>query len=152
MGYVLSTDRPEVHHIKPLAQGGDKYELSNLTTLCHDCDVAVRGRSTIVDQTSSHPSPVIREIHAQHETKKRKIENGIAGPDNAWSRWWAELTYMGHATLSLTLARSKAGSERLPLSPEEGRIPRIALSVVCATLRPRDVGFTTPEALVADGP
>jgi 5-methylcytosine-specific restriction protein A len=34
-----STDELEVHHIKPLAEGGAEYELANLTTLCHDCHV-----------------------------------------------------------------------------------------------------------------
>jgi hypothetical protein len=38
-----------------------------------------------------------------------------------------------------------AGSGRPPLSPKERRILRIALSVVCATLRLRAAGFTTPK-------
>ena len=56
-----STDRLQVHHIKPLAEGGDKYALENLMTLCHDCHVRVGGRSGIERQTSSHPAPGIRE-------------------------------------------------------------------------------------------
>jgi 5-methylcytosine-specific restriction protein A len=27
----------EVHHIKPIKQGGERLSLSNLKTLCHDC-------------------------------------------------------------------------------------------------------------------
>ena len=60
-----STDKLEVHHIKPLAERGDKYELENLVTLCHDCHVRVGGRSGIERQTSSHPAPVPREFNFQ---------------------------------------------------------------------------------------
>jgi 5-methylcytosine-specific restriction enzyme A len=76
-----STDKLEVHHIKPLAEGGDKYGLSNLITLCRECHVEVgRGSRSIEGNRAHTRKPVIREIHARRETKK--IENGIAGPDN----------------------------------------------------------------------
>ena len=64
-----SNEDLEVHHIVPLAKGGAEFDLSNLTTLCHDCHVAVGERSSIVGQTSSHPSPVRGETHTQSETK-----------------------------------------------------------------------------------
>jgi 5-methylcytosine-specific restriction endonuclease McrA len=71
-----STDRLEVHHIKPLAEGGDRYELSNLTTLCHDCHVAVGGRSTIEGDRRHTRKPVRGETHTHSET-----ENNFR-PDN----------------------------------------------------------------------
>jgi hypothetical protein len=81
----------------------------------------------------------------------------LPGLTTTSSRWWAELTYMGHATLSLTLARSKAGSERLPLSPEEGaHTPhrpfsgvRHAPSPTCRIYDPRSSGGLTDLELVS---
>jgi HNH endonuclease len=73
-----STDKLEVHHIKPLAEGGEKYELSNLITLCRDCHVEV-GRSghPIVGQPLSHPKPVGGETHIRQSTARDNF-----GPDN----------------------------------------------------------------------
>jgi hypothetical protein len=64
---------------------------------------------------------------------------------------------MGHATLALTLARSKAGSERLPLSPEEGAYTphrpfsgvRHAPSPRLSDSRPRSSGGLTDLELVS---
>jgi 5-methylcytosine-specific restriction protein A len=38
-----STESLEVHHIVPLAKGGERFALSNLKTLCRECHNATRG-------------------------------------------------------------------------------------------------------------
>jgi 5-methylcytosine-specific restriction protein A len=61
-----SSERLQVHHIVPLAKGGDRYALLNLVTLCQPCHAEVgRGREDIVTRDSSHPSPGSREIHSR---------------------------------------------------------------------------------------
>lgn len=75
-----STDQLQVHHIKPLAEGGDKYDLENLATLCHGCHVAVGGGQASKNETPSHPVLGIRETNSR---SRNENENGIgAGPDN----------------------------------------------------------------------
>jgi hypothetical protein len=71
----------QVHHIKPLAEGGDKYDLENLATLCQKCHAMVgRGGHPIVGNPPLHPSPGIRETNSR---SRNENENGIgAGPDN----------------------------------------------------------------------
>ena len=57
-----SSERLQVHHIVPLAEGGEKFALSNLTTLCSDCHAQVgRGRGTNAGRVSSHPQAGFRE-------------------------------------------------------------------------------------------
>jgi 5-methylcytosine-specific restriction endonuclease McrA len=66
-----STERLQVHHIVPLAKGGDRFALSNLKTLCSDCHasvgVGVPGNtgSESVTPTSSVP----RRTLGESETK-----------------------------------------------------------------------------------
>jgi len=36
-----SSERLQVHHIVPLSEGGDRYALSNLVTLCQSCHARV---------------------------------------------------------------------------------------------------------------
>jgi hypothetical protein len=38
-----SSERLQVHHIVPLSQGGDRYALSNLVTLCQECHARAGG-------------------------------------------------------------------------------------------------------------
>jgi 5-methylcytosine-specific restriction endonuclease McrA len=64
-----ASEQLEVHHVVPLAEGGAEFALSNLTTLCHDCHVAVGGRSSIVGQTPHTHEPQLRETHTQSETQ-----------------------------------------------------------------------------------
>jgi 5-methylcytosine-specific restriction endonuclease McrA len=72
-----SSERLQVHHIVPLAEGGEKFALSNLTTLCSDCHAQVgRGRGTNAGRVSSHPQAVTRERNAHAKKTKSEIENG----------------------------------------------------------------------------
>jgi HNH endonuclease len=65
-------------HIVPLAQGGDKYDLQNLVTLCHDCHVAVGGGRTIVGRRRSHPqASAWRNTHAERNTKQFQPDNDL---------------------------------------------------------------------------
>ena len=50
-----SVDSLEVHHVVPLAQGGNEFALSNLITLCRDCH-AKEGAPAATDSRSSHPT------------------------------------------------------------------------------------------------
>jgi 5-methylcytosine-specific restriction endonuclease McrA len=64
-----ATEGLEVHHITPLSKGGAEFDLSNLTTLCQECHVAVGGRLTIVGARRHTRKPAFRETHTQSETQ-----------------------------------------------------------------------------------
>jgi 5-methylcytosine-specific restriction enzyme A len=53
-----SVDSLEVHHVVPLAQGGDEFGLSNLITLCRECH-AQEGAPTNAESGRSHPRPSV---------------------------------------------------------------------------------------------
>jgi 5-methylcytosine-specific restriction endonuclease McrA len=73
-----STDKLEVHHIVPLSEGGERYALSNLTTLCHDCHVEVgRGQGRRDRRTVEHPGLARGETHTRRAKHKRDFS-----PDN----------------------------------------------------------------------
>jgi 5-methylcytosine-specific restriction protein A len=50
----------EVHHIQPLANGGEQFALTNLITLCRDCHMR-EGAGPTRAEAPSHPRPVSRE-------------------------------------------------------------------------------------------
>jgi 5-methylcytosine-specific restriction enzyme A len=59
-----STQGLEVHHIVPIAEGGNRFALSNLATLCGSCHHAShRGEGSTRKTTPVHPVLVIRERH-----------------------------------------------------------------------------------------
>jgi 5-methylcytosine-specific restriction endonuclease McrA len=60
-----STQNLQVHHVKPLSEGGDEFALSNLTTLCRDCHG--RGHRSTRPETPSHPLLVFRETNSDDE-------------------------------------------------------------------------------------
>ena len=39
-----STENLEVHHIKPICEGGNEFDLDNCITLCHDCHVKAHSK------------------------------------------------------------------------------------------------------------
>jgi 5-methylcytosine-specific restriction endonuclease McrA len=52
----------QVHHRVALKDGGAKYELANLETLCSDCHAdRHRGEGATRKRPPLHPSPVLRE-------------------------------------------------------------------------------------------
>jgi 5-methylcytosine-specific restriction endonuclease McrA len=73
-----SIDKLEVHHIKPLAEGGAEFDLSNLMTLCQQCHAGLggRGQGGRERQTRHTRKPQFRETHTHSET-----ENNFS-PDN----------------------------------------------------------------------
>ena len=66
-----STDKLEVHHITPLADGGAEFDLSNLTTLCREChaDAGGRGQGGRERRARHTRKPQLRETHTSSETK-----------------------------------------------------------------------------------
>jgi 5-methylcytosine-specific restriction endonuclease McrA len=66
-----STDKLEVHHVVPLAEGGAEFALSNLVTLCQEChlDAGGRGQSARENQRRHTRKPAFRETHIRSETK-----------------------------------------------------------------------------------
>ena len=59
-----SSDRLEVHHRIPISEGGDRFALSNLVTLCSSCHHdSHRGRGSTRVQSPIHPVPVSRETN-----------------------------------------------------------------------------------------
>jgi 5-methylcytosine-specific restriction endonuclease McrA len=75
-----SSERLQVHHIEPLSQGGDRYALSNLVTLCQPCHAeAGRGREGIVTRDSSHPSPGSRETNEKNSRGAPTKKTGRPG-------------------------------------------------------------------------
>jgi len=58
-----STENLEVHHIKSLAEGGNEFALSNLTTLCRSCHVD-RGAGSTRPESRHTRQPVIRETNS----------------------------------------------------------------------------------------
>ena len=72
-----SSEQLQVHHIVPLAKGGKKFALSNLTTLCSDCHADVGGGGKRTRGASRHTpkqSPA-RQTLTRKKTKS-EIENG----------------------------------------------------------------------------
>ena len=66
-----ATEGLEVHHITALAEGGAEFDLSNLTTLCQECHVDVRGRGQggRERRTRHTRKPQLRETHSSSETQ-----------------------------------------------------------------------------------
>jgi 5-methylcytosine-specific restriction endonuclease McrA len=52
-----STDKLEVHHIVSLANGGSRYDLANLETLCSDCHHQEEGAGGRTSRRTLTPSP-----------------------------------------------------------------------------------------------
>ena len=84
-------------------------------------------------------------IHAQLAATltRRAKHKTISGLVTTSSRWWAELTYVGHSTEALTLARSKRGRGALLFLPRRGAYHASPPQWCAPPLRPRAVGFTT---------
>src|SRR6266566_4965427 len=64
------------------------------------------------------------------------------------SRWWGELTYMGHRTLALALARSGRGRSTSYFSPPEGRTHPARRSRGVRRAPPPSCRIHDPEALL----
>jgi 5-methylcytosine-specific restriction endonuclease McrA len=58
-----STKDLEVHHIRSLAEGGNEFALSNLTTLCRDCHTGTAGVGATRPAAHHTRQPVNRENH-----------------------------------------------------------------------------------------
>lgn len=59
-----STQGLEVHHIVPIAQGGDRFALSNLITLCGSCHHDSHPGERATRKSAHHTRhPVNRENH-----------------------------------------------------------------------------------------
>jgi 5-methylcytosine-specific restriction enzyme A len=69
-----ATEQLEVHHIVPLAAGGEQFGLSNLTTLCVDCHP--RGQGGHRDARALTPQPKCsRETLEENRGPKAAIES-----------------------------------------------------------------------------
>jgi 5-methylcytosine-specific restriction endonuclease McrA len=78
-----STRNLQVHHIVPLSEGGDRFALSNLTTLCRDChakvggDRGATGREPALPRASnSRNKPQPRPRFSRNTLKNIKDDDG----------------------------------------------------------------------------
>jgi hypothetical protein len=85
-----------------------------------------------------------RHFAAKHTFADRRRKT-ISGLTTTSSRCWAELTYMGHTTLALTLARSKRGRGALLALPRRGAYPRRP-RVGCAPRSVPELSHTRPRS------
>jgi 5-methylcytosine-specific restriction enzyme A len=121
-----ATEQLEVHHIVPLAAGGEQFGLSNLTTLCVDCHPG--GRGAIETREPSHPSPSAREKHW------RKI-GGLRLQSNPTIRWSHERG-LPLLRLSDCLFRQRTASDLLRVHPAAVRRCGMARGLVRGEPRP----------------
>jgi 5-methylcytosine-specific restriction endonuclease McrA len=70
-----ASERLEVHHVVPIEQGGERFMLSNLVTLCRSCheDEERKAKSAFLGRPDHTHSPELREKHSQN----RRSEVGL---------------------------------------------------------------------------
>lgn len=78
-----STRNLQVHHIVPLSHGGERYALSNLTTLCRDCharegDRGATGREAALPRASfPRETPQPRPRFSRNELRNVPPDDGL---------------------------------------------------------------------------